>query len=880
MNRFNLEWAIAAWRRQYDTRRTFGRKDLDELERHLRDQTTWFLDQGIDEEVAFRRAVKELGSVFEAEEEYRKVFWKKLRHRKEARGELRWRLAMFGRYIKSGLRSLRRQKMVSFINIFGLSIALASAVCTYIFLDSYLGMDDFHEKGERVFLVHHAVQQDGEVQYWGRNPMALGPALTEQMTGVEHIVRSRWQGGRLFADGVIHESTVLFVDPAYLDVLTFPVAEGAPNPLRDSGGIAITSPAAERYFGDGDPIGQTVSFTVGGRDRFEFTIRSILEPLPGASGTRFEILAPFDMLSAARGYDDDDWSQRLSGTMMLLQPGVEPDIVEARLNGFIERQHIADPDWPIQSFFLDNLKNPSENAYLVNGRPMEVPHPVFVIMLILIPAAMLMLSVFNYVNIAIGSAERRLKEIGIRKVVGGQRRQLIAQFLVENLVLCTISLIIAGLISWAFLLPVFDQIFVYALTWAPISGFAFWAAMIGLLLGTAAISGAYPALYVSSFRPVAVFRGTLELPGRKVLSHAFMTMQFVVAFVCILLGLYMAFGNDFTARDDWGYDPEPVVSVSVSSEQQLRVLEARLEGRSNIRSISSARDHIGFSQPGALLTIGDESHRVRHMQVGAGYLATLGLPVLRGRGFPEEYGADTGRIAVITERMAAQLGWSDPLNETFVVNEAEYVIVGVAADPVLHPVLRYEPLFFSRMSDDEATRAIVAGQGLTEDRLLESVRSEWEILFPDVPFDGLAQTSIFDLHIESWTNLTNAMIMMGMLALIISCMGLFGLASQGVSARMKEISIRKVLGANAAWVALRVHARYLILITVGAAIAMPLVYFGITTPLRIFEIDYITVGPGVFVTSYALVMAMALISIMKHAFVLASVNPANTLRGD
>jgi len=878
MNRFNLEWAIAAWRRQYDTRHTFGKKDLDELERHLRDQTQWFAEHGMDEEAAFRKAVSELGSVFEAENEYRKVFWKKLRHRGEAGGELRWRLSMLGRYVRSGIRSLQRQKVVSFINIFGLSIALASAICTYIFLDSYVNMDHFHEKGERVYLVNHTIFQDGEPQYSGRNPLALGPALNDQVAGVEQAVRVNWEGGRLFANDLNHDSNVLFVDPGYLDIMTFPIREGAPDPLA-LGGIAITAPAAEKYFGLEDPIGQIVSFSISGMERFTFTVESVLEPLPGASGTRFEVLAPFSMLTSVRGYDDDDWSRRVGGTMILLEEGASPEAVEAQLDGFLERQRTAEPQWEIASFFLDNLRTPHENAYQVGSRLMEVPHPVFILMLVLVPVAMLMLSVFNYVNIAVGSAERRLKEIGIRKVVGGQRRQLIAQFLVENLVLCSISLAIAGVISWAFLLPMFDQIFVYALTWAPITHGSFWMVMVGLLLGTAIISGAYPALYISSFQAVTVFRGAMALPGRKLLSHAFLTMQFIVAFMCILIGLYMAFGNDMRSTDDWGYDPDQIVSVAISSPQQIRVLESRLGVRADVRASSPARNHIGFGQPGAMLSIGEEEHQVRHFQVGAGYLETMGLAILQGRGFPEEYGADEGNSAVVSRYLAQRLGWTEPVGKAFRVGGTDYLVVGVSEDPVLHPLLRYGPVFFSRGPDEQATRLVVAGAGIAGDDLLDVVQQEWASLFPDQPFDGGKQISIFDLHLESWTNLTNAMIWLGMLALIISCMGLFGLASQGVSARLKEISIRKVLGANAGWVALRVHARYLILISIGAAIAMPIVYFGITTPLRIFEIDYITVGPGVFVASYALVIGMAFLSIGKHAFTLARVNPASTLRG-
>ena len=880
MNRFNLEWAIASWRRQYETRHTFGRTDLDELERHLRDQTAWFVEHGMPEEEAFRKAVAELGTVFEAEDEYRKVFWKKLRLHRQTRSELSWRLQMGLRYIRSGMRAFARQKVVSFINVFGLSVALASAVCTYIFVVSYMGMDHYHENGERVWLVNHEVIREGQVQTWGSTPLALAPVAEGNIAGVERAVRAAWRGGRAITDNAMIESSVLFADVAYRDVLTVPVASGDPDPLRSGNGVAITQAAARNLFGQEDPLGKTVTFSMGGLDRLQFTVASVLAPLPGASGTRYDILAPFHLLATINGYRDDDWSRRVGGTMLLLEPGADPVAVQAGLNRFIPQVRDADPEWPAERFVLDCLLDRSPSAYRTYNRLMEAPHPVFVFILILIPVAMLLLSVVNYINIAIGSAERRLREIGIRKVVGGQRSQLVTQFLMENLVLCTVSLVIAGFLSWAFLLPMFDRIFVYSLTWAPVSGPAFWMAMLGLLLGTAFVSGAYPALYISSFKPVTVFRGRLSLPARRFLSHSFLTIQFVIAFICILLGLYMAMGNDFESQDNWGYDPESIVSVSVSSTAQARVLQSRLVGRADIRAVSPTLDHVGFGQSGVTIMDEGREETVGRLRVGTGYFETLGLPIERGRGFGEEFGADEAQAVVVTPALVKHMGWGDPMDRTFRMDGRDVTVVGVTRDPVLHPLIRYRPLFFSRMDETATARLVIAGNGIGGVDLLDTVAAEWKALFPEEPFDGMRQTAIFDIHIESWRNLTNAIIWLAALALVISCLGLFGLSSQAVLARLKEVSIRKVLGANPFTAALKVHTRYLVLITIGAAIAMPLVYLGITIPLRMFEIDYITVGADIFVIGFLIVLATAAISVTKHTFMLARANPADTLRGE
>ena len=877
MNTFHLESAIAAWRRQYETRHLFARRDLDELERHLRDQTEWLIEHGKTEEEAFRQSVRDLGSVFEAETEYRKVFWKKLRFRGQALSELRWRLSMGRQYVHSGIRALSRQKVVSFINLFGLSVALACAIGTYVFLDAYLGMDNFHVKGERIWLVNHEVQREGQLQSWGRTPYALAPMARAGIPGIERAVRALWEGGKIHSGLDVVEAGILFVDRDYLEVMSFPVEAGHPDPLGAAQGVAITEAAAANLFGQEDPLGKSLTVSPGGEEHFDVTVVSVLERLPGASGTRFDLLAPLSMLTATRGLDDDDWSRRMGGTLLLLEPGTDPTAVETGLNAFLPRQREADAEWPVERFYLDNLRDPAPRAWMVYSRLMEAPHPAFVIMLILIPVAMLMLSVFNFVNIAIGSAERRLREIGIRKVVGGQRSQLVAQFLIENLVLCTGALLIAGLLAWAVVLPVFDRIFVYALTWAPISGWPFWSAMLGLLLGTAFISGAYPALYISSFQPVAVFRGNMALPARKMLSHAFLTLQFVVAFLAILIGLYMGFGNGFMTTGDWGYDPHPVVSVSVSTAEQARVMEAALEGKAGIRAVSGTTDHIGFGQLTETIQVDDTEYTIGHLRIGAEYLETMDLPLVRGRS-PRTSGSGT-RDVVVTPTLVKHLGWSEPMDQTFRIGTQEYVVVGVVTDPVLHPIIRYRPLLFTA-ADEAVSRLVVAGAGTGGNALLELVEAEWKTNFPDSAFDGTAQETIFDTHNESWTNMTRAVLWMALLALVISCMGLFGLASQGVAARIKEISIRKVLGANPWWVALRVHTRYLILISIGAAIAMPIVYLGITIPVRQFDLEYITVGPGIFIAAYGIVLATALLSIAKHAWTLAGANPAAVLRGE
>jgi len=488
--------------------------------------------------------------------------------------------------------------------------------------------------------------------------------------------------------------------------------------------------------------------------------------------------------------------------------------------------------------------------------------------------------VFNYVNIAVGAAERRLREIGVRKVSGGSRGQLVSQFLVENLVVCSVSLALAGLISWLFLLPMFDEIFVYALTWEPVTTGTFWIVMLGILFGTSLISGAYPALYVSSFEPVTVFRGRQALPGRRIFSHVFLAVQFTIAFFCILIGMYMTFGGDFVAEDGWGYEPDRVVTVRMESSDLYGPFRDQIEGLASVDLVSPAVDHIGSSHPRTTVTLEGNDHVVGHLRVGADYFATLGLPVREGRGFDADYGADVGSNVVVNAAFVREFGWEEPIGQGFAVDSTSYQVVGVVDNPILHPLNRYRPVFFSRVEEEAGLYAVVRSAGSDTESLMAELEAVWTDVYPDVPYDAYLQRTVFDVHVESWNNLSNAIRWLAALALLISCMGLFGLASQGVAARMKEISIRKVLGANPAAVALRVHTKYLILISIGAAISMPIVYAGLVAGIRFADLYHMTVDPSIFVASYIMVVGVAFVSIGNHAWRMMRVNPAVTLRGD
>ena len=508
---FDLEKALATWRHQFRDSRTFSKKDLDEMERHLRDQVDDLVAAGATPEAAFREAVAEMGGLVEAQSEYGKVYWQKIRRQGKVRHELGiWR-AMLMNYFKLAYRNLLRNKVPATINIVGLSIALACCVVVYTFLAAWHSMDSYHENGERIFLALHDVEREHQVETWGRMPMPIGPALERDFPQVERTVRVNWNGATVQRGEQAFDELITFVDVGFFEMLTFPLKYGSPEALKDPNAVILNDQMATKYFGDQNPVGETLMMTFGHQHRVAVTVGGVAEKFPSNTGFRFGFLMRFDRQHDLGLEDLDDWANLTAGLFVQVKEPGDVEMIAAQMARYLPLQNAASLDWPIQSFSFDNFANPSPDAHLVRGRIAEAAHPALSIFFIATALFMLALSCFNYINIALGAASRRLKEIGMRKVIGGNKRQLVLQFMTENILLCFLALLVGIVIAKAFLVPLFNSIFILQLDLTFWGNLGLWVFLVGLLLFVGVASGAYPALYVASFQPITIFRGRQRL---------------------------------------------------------------------------------------------------------------------------------------------------------------------------------------------------------------------------------------------------------------------------------------------------------------------------------------------------------------------------------
>ncbi|MFT4605132.1 MAG: putative ABC transport system permease protein [Rhodothermales bacterium] len=792
-------------------------------------------------------------------------------------------MVMLRNYLTLAVRHFRKQKLASTINVFGLSIAVGCCVTVFLMLNGYMNMNAEHEFGDRLYLVEQTIEQtiesDGENEVWGSSPMPLGPAVAADVAGVERSVRMSGRSATLYVDEVPFENWVVFAEPGFMDVFSFPLSEGTGNPLIDLEQVILSDSEAKRLFGDEPAMGREFAIVLNDGRIISATVAGVAEPFATSAGVRFGVLMNLDRI-ADEGYAD--WTADTGATLLMLREGVRRADVEEALSRYVGVHNAADPAQPVASFGLDNIQSPNPGAWRVRNRMIEALHPVIIAMLLAIPGFMLALSCFNYINISLGAANRRLREIGVRKVVGGSRSQLIMQFLGENLFLTFLSLLLGIVIAFLVLIPVFNSVLVNQIVFVAGDLKSLVGFLVVLLLGVALISGAYPAFYISAFQPIQVLRARIKISRRSWVSSSLLTAQFVLAFLTVILSVYLSMNVKYMVSQDWGYDPAGVLSVRVSSEAEASVMMDRISQMPRVTSVTTSVDQVGLSVGRSTVGVAGEQIDVRSFAVGAGYLGTLGLKLAEGRGFDAQFEGDQASSVLVNESFVRQQGWDRPLAESVRIAGAERNVVGVVRDFLISPIQSDLPTVMTRAGSEETRYVSIRVSGVSARGMLETVRNSWKEAFPDRPFDAAVQSEVFDARFQSFGNVVRAFSYLSLLALAIACLGLFGLASQNMAYQLKDVSVRKVLGASRGHLAVLVNRRFIWMLIIAGALATLVTVAGYTALLTLprFKIQHLAMAPSLFAVAYLVVGVTAALALGTQTRQVLQTDPAEVLRGD
>jgi len=786
-------------------------------------------------------------------------------------------------YFKVGVRSLLKNKVSSVINIVGLSIAIAVSIVVYLFMQLHLSTDAFHENAENIFIVGNIVDRDGNRQEWGDSPRPLGPAMAADFPQIERTTRVGYGGGTFQYEDKVFNEGVWFVDETFLHLFTFPLTYGDKNALADKNSVILSEEAAIKYFGLENPVGKHVTIAFGGEYLESFTVRGVAASLPNTASFKFNMLINYEKQRDISNMHMDDWAAYTAATFIQLKNPTDLQTVTANMDKYLDLQNAASDDWPVTEFTFNNLRDISRRAMDINGSFANGAHPAALVVYPLIASFLLLLACFNYMNIAIATAAKRLKEIGVRKVIGSTKKQLVGQFLSENILLCLLALVLGAMTAHFLIIPSFNQLFE---GWPPVylsvaDNLSLWVFFIVILVITGVASGAYPAFYVSSFKPVTIFAGKQQIGGKSLFTRSFLTFQFVLAFITMIAGVVFWQNGRYQMDRDWGYDQEQTLVVNLRDDSQYRVLENEMRQHPNVISAAGSRNHIGRSTSLSVVEIKGQNYEIVRFDVDFDYLETMKFRLTEGRTFDRDFGSDSERAIVINETFAQNQGWDEPLGQLVTDDSTVFSVIGVVEDFHYWSFFNtIQPAMFRLFDGSNANYLVLRTEAGTGVQTEAYVSETWKRLFPDEPYTSFFQDSVFDEFFRDTNNIAKVFTFTALMALIISCMGLFGLASQNITRRMREISIRKVLGASIAHVTQLVHRGFFLLLAIAAIIAAPLSYFALNPLLdSIFEYR-IPIDSFPFIIAFTLIFLTAVITISTQIFRVATTNPAEILRNE
>jgi len=794
---------------------------------------------------------------------------------------------MFINYLKTAWRNIRRNKSSSLINITGLAVGLACFVLILLYTGYEFSYEEHNPNADRVYRIYVEHTKPDRVFRVSHTPVPLVEALRKEIPEIEAF--SRYQNlpnmAVKYGDNVFLERNMVAADPGVFDTLGFRLAAGDPaTALTDKYTAVVTRETARKYFGDADPLGKTLTMD----NSISIMVRGIMRDHPPNTHFAPDILISFATLKEmfGDGYTTNWLSQVLQSFVRVPPRHSVPDLEKKMALGF-EKYRAREND--MRTLRLENLGR--MHLYSIFGDRRITTVNIFLGVGLLI----LLMACINFMNLSTARSARRAREVGLRKVAGAERRQIITQFLGESFVYVSIALLLSLLLSVA-LLPVLRGITGQPLAIAGILRGSLPFVLLGAWFLVGFLSGSYPALYLSAFRPAGIFQDAAA-SGRKGAGfrRILVVFQFTISVILIIATFTIIRQIHYMNARSLGFAKNQILILRNPARNSIQPFKAMLRENPEILSVAGSAmlpHSIGryntVTWEGA---VGDESVTIIHNTVDYDFLKTFEIPVVKGRDFSREFPSDIqvgsrrrdDAGAVIINRTAAErFGWENPIGkkviQTFGEQRIYYTVIGVIRDfhfsSLRNPIM---PLKIFLQPDAAAYYISVKIRPKNIPHTLDVIRSAWNRFNPGYPFEYFFYDSIFDQRFREERSLLTLFQYFSFLAVFIACLGLFGLSAFAAEQRTKEIGIRKILGATTRGLVLLLTAKFSRWVLIANLIAWPLAYIGTSRWLAGYAY-HASVSVWAFVWAGLLVMTIALFTVMFQFVRAARSNPVESLR--
>lgn len=783
---------------------------------------------------------------------------------------------MFRNYLKTAIRNLQKHRLYSFLNIAGLAVGIGCCLLITLWILDELSFDRFNAHAEQLYRVEFDQDYSGQLFHVNVTPHPLGPVLKEEIAGIENATRFKFVDEIMVKHGekTFFEDRVAAVDPALFRMFSFPLVEGsASTVLEDPSTVVISETIANKYFAHADPVGKVLMIN----NDMDLTVTGVMRDVPENSSLRFDMVVPYEFLRTVNTILDN-WDTNTTVTFVQLEKAASPDRLAPKIQALISK-HTSTED---QQYSLRPLTQIHLHSYFGFGD--KRGNAQYISIFTAIAVFVLLIACINFMNLSTARSAKRAREVGMRKVVGATKSQIVKQFFGESCLFTLISLFIALFLVWL-ALPVFNTIAGKNIPFHMLSqGYMPWA-VGGIVLITGILAGSYPALFLSAFHPVKVLKGSLASgASHSIFRKILVVVQFSLSIFLIIGTGIVTSQLKYIKDKNIGFEKAHLISIPMRGgvAGSYEALKKELLKRPGVAGVSASSDKPSFianNASGADWEGKDPQREVsvHFTVVDYDYVETVDIEMVEGRSYSRVYPSDAESAFVVNEELQRLMGFDSAIGKRFSFLERTGTVIGVVKDfHFLSLKKKIEPLALVFQPEWLSYIFIRIRPGNLS-ATLEDIERTWSRVIPAFPFDFRFINEEFDALYRAEERMEGVLRCFTFLAMFIACLGLFGLSAFSAERRTREIGIRKVLGASMSRITFLLCKEFTILVLLANILAWPVAYLAMHNWLTGFAYRT-TIRWEIFVLAAGLALVIALFTVSFQAVKSALINPARALK--
>jgi putative ABC transport system permease protein len=793
---------------------------------------------------------------------------------------------MWKNYLTVAIRNSWKNKIYVVINVLGLGISMAFCLTIYLMYAFNWEFDDYYKNTDHIFRISELKQNTGRgLSRYDLAPMPMGPRVVQEVPGVVSQTRFFLWGDNLSYEDKVFTQPVGYVDDNFFDFFKIKLKSGSWSSLKDKSRIFLTEETAKIYFGESDAVGKTMTIHYSSDRSVDFTVAGIFDRIPLNSSFYFAALTLYDNFWFGLKLMPEDWTVwQQPTTFLMLKENVKAADVAGQLNKYIDIQNKARGEWKVSKFdlvgfndgeILNTQKTDGSNGQLRVGMNVLV---VFSTMAILI----FLIACFNLANTTMALMGNRVREIGVRKVMGGATSQVFMQFMFEMSWTSLLALIMgAAVFQW--ISEAFFSLWGASVVIRDMNRINLFIAFAGIFILTTVVAGLYPALYSKKFQPVAIFNNRLKLKGSGITSNLLNSLQITFSLMVLVGGLVFLNNAEFLKSLDLGYQKENILNIRLDDKTEFNQMRDKARNNPDINAYASTDDILGGDYQDTYLVLDTGNVEIRSRRVGDGYLELMNIHLKEGRLFVKDLESDYKESVIVNNAYVERFGLKEPIGKLVNLRDGKRYIIGVTGNVIQNLFKGYSeiPEIYLPAREDEALTLVVKTSGEKKNRVFDYLVKSWKEVLPYKPSNIYYQDNMaVGSALSTSNNMKKIFFYLALLGGLLSLTGVFALSTLNVASRTKEIGVRKVMGATIEEILVQMNRKFFILLSASVITGTVLAYFMSDALLSEIYQYHTSVKIMTLVISGTVITAMAFITTTLTILKAAITNPAKILRND